>query len=165
MGSGQLMVTEGDKVLTTSHLGLIGASRPVGSPIRQQQLFLHSIQEDGSSQVICSHCLPLARTHRCYYYYYLSLVPTTCTAAAVPTQHPGRWLFSGDLLVLSSPGWTLFSSSLLVFSRLLLTLLLSLLSSPFSDYLHSSSCSCTSSQRWLFTSRTSDHNALVRKTT
>lgn len=81
MGSGQLMVTEGDKVLTTSHLGLIGASRPVASPIRQQQLFLHSIQEDGSSQVtactvfhwlaafmlICKHWayLPCARGMQC----------------------------------------------------------------------------------------------------
>lgn len=52
IGSGQLMVTEGDKVLTPSQLGLIGAVRPVASPARHQQLFLHSIQEDGSSQVL-----------------------------------------------------------------------------------------------------------------
>ena len=47
IGSGQLMVTEGDKVVMPN---LIGASRmaPQGP---HQQLLLHSIQEDGSSQV------------------------------------------------------------------------------------------------------------------
>lgn len=45
------MVTEGDKVVTPAQLGLIGAAPPAGSPARHQQLFLHSIQEDGSSQV------------------------------------------------------------------------------------------------------------------
>lgn len=51
------MVTESDKVLTPSNLGLIGASRISRSPSRHQQLFLHSIQEDGSAQVIAQASL------------------------------------------------------------------------------------------------------------
>ena len=48
IGSGQLMVTEGDKVMMPN---LIGASRMAPSQLPHQQLLLHSIQEDGSSQV------------------------------------------------------------------------------------------------------------------
>ena len=46
------MVTEGDKVMLPANLGLIGASRMAPQPTQHQQLLLHSIQEDGSSQVL-----------------------------------------------------------------------------------------------------------------
>ncbi len=52
IGSGQLMVTEGDKVMLPANLGLIGASRMAPQQTQHQQLLLHSIQEDGSSQVL-----------------------------------------------------------------------------------------------------------------
>ena len=52
IGSGQLMVTEGDKVMLPANLGLIGASRMGPQQTQHQQLLLHSIQEDGSSQVL-----------------------------------------------------------------------------------------------------------------
>ncbi|KAL0033197.1 hypothetical protein WJX79_009035 [Trebouxia sp. C0005] len=58
IGSGQLMVTEGDKVMLPANLGLIGASRMAPQPTQHQQLLLHSIQEDGSSQV---HAVPMTR--------------------------------------------------------------------------------------------------------
>lgn len=54
IGSGQLLVTEGDKVMMPN---LIGASRMAPSQPPHQQLLLHSIQEDGTSQVI--HLIPL----------------------------------------------------------------------------------------------------------
>lgn len=50
IGSGQLMVTEGDKVVLPT-MDLIGASRMAPQQTQHQQLLLHSIQEDGSSQV------------------------------------------------------------------------------------------------------------------
>ncbi|KAL0025760.1 hypothetical protein WJX77_009812 [Trebouxia sp. C0004] len=58
IGSGQLMVTEGDKVMLPANLGLIGASRMAPQQTQHQQLLLHSIQEDGSSQV---HAVPMRR--------------------------------------------------------------------------------------------------------
>ena len=50
------MVTESDKVLAPSNLGLVGASRISRPPSRHQQLFLHSIAEDGSAQVASGPC-------------------------------------------------------------------------------------------------------------
>ncbi len=52
IGSGQLMVTDGDKVMLPANMGLIGASRMAPQQTQHQQLLLHSIQEDGSSQVL-----------------------------------------------------------------------------------------------------------------
>ncbi len=46
------MVTEGDKVMLPANLGLIGASRMAPQQTQHQHLLLHSIQEDGSSQVL-----------------------------------------------------------------------------------------------------------------
>ncbi len=50
------MVTEGDKVMLPANAGLIGASRMAPSPTQHQHLLLHSIQEDGSSQVRALGC-------------------------------------------------------------------------------------------------------------
>ena len=53
IGSGQLLVTAGDKVVVPN---LIGASRMgPSSPGPHQQLLLHSILEDGTSQVTCPY--------------------------------------------------------------------------------------------------------------
>ena len=52
------MVTEGDKVMLPANLGLIGASRMAPQQTQHQQLLLHSIQEDGSSQVLTHSPFP-----------------------------------------------------------------------------------------------------------
>ena len=49
IGSGQLMVTEDDKVVMPNLIGASRMAQPSQGP--HQHLLLHSIQEDGSSQV------------------------------------------------------------------------------------------------------------------
>ena len=68
IGSGQLMVTEGDKIVLPNNVGLIGASRLAPPQAQHQQLLLHSIQEDGTSQVsyIIPECRALMMTINCF---------------------------------------------------------------------------------------------------
>ena len=78
IGSGQLMVTEADKIVLPSSVGLIGASRLAPPQAQHQQLLLHSIQEDGSSQVcfsnICFALKSICNTRSCHGYYIIRIV-------------------------------------------------------------------------------------------